>query len=267
MVMWFVAGMSLLVAGIVGQARVDTQMAQLHVARAKVVAAGDGAIHLMMADVVGGQAATAVSQNSYRIGELEVGVTLLPAAGLINLNTAPLDVLAGLFLVGGNLDQSEARSLAANVIRWRSASSSVKHKIKRRPGFDAIEDLLRIEGVNRTLLDAIRDFIVAGAAAQGSMDLSLVPGLLLGALEQNNPGGAQALKNSRLSPGAHNASPRKNKRNARLAGGSGVYRADALVRYGDQTWLRRRWVSAQPGPASSLPWRILRTEPPRVYGG
>ena len=33
-VVWFIAGMSLLVAGIVSHARVDTQMAQLHIAKA-----------------------------------------------------------------------------------------------------------------------------------------------------------------------------------------------------------------------------------------
>ena len=36
-VVWFIAGMSLLVAGIVSHARVDTQMAQLHIAKAKAV--------------------------------------------------------------------------------------------------------------------------------------------------------------------------------------------------------------------------------------
>ena len=49
-VVWFIAGMSLLVAGIVSHARVDTQMAQLHIARAKAVAAGDGAIQLMLGE-------------------------------------------------------------------------------------------------------------------------------------------------------------------------------------------------------------------------
>ena len=49
-VVWFIAGMSLLVAGIVSHARVDTQMAQLHIAKAKAVAAGDGAIQLMLGE-------------------------------------------------------------------------------------------------------------------------------------------------------------------------------------------------------------------------
>ena len=54
-VVWFIAGMSILVAGIVAQASVDTRMAQVHVARAKTAAAGDGAIMLMMSERQGAE--------------------------------------------------------------------------------------------------------------------------------------------------------------------------------------------------------------------
>ena len=82
-VVWFIAGMSLLVAGIVSHARVDTQMAQLHVGRAKAVAAGDGAIQLMLADRLLKQGASANEQSLlsgvYELGSLEVLVMLFPA--------------------------------------------------------------------------------------------------------------------------------------------------------------------------------------------
>ena len=58
-VVWFIAGMSLLVAGIVSQARVDIQLAQLHLFRAQAEAAGDGAIHLLMAELQEGRGADA----------------------------------------------------------------------------------------------------------------------------------------------------------------------------------------------------------------
>ena len=51
-VVWFIAGMSLLVAGIISHVRVDTRMTQLHVARAHAASAGDGAIQLMLAGLV-----------------------------------------------------------------------------------------------------------------------------------------------------------------------------------------------------------------------
>ena len=44
--------MSLLVAGIVMQARVDIKLAQLHATRARVEAATDGAIQLALADLM-----------------------------------------------------------------------------------------------------------------------------------------------------------------------------------------------------------------------
>ena len=47
---------------------------------------------------------------------------------------------------------------------------------------------------------------------------------------------------------------------------AGAYRADAVVRYGDRTWLRRHWVVIESSGNSLLPWRILRTEAPRVRG-
>ena len=93
MVVWFLAAMSLLVSGIVFQARVDTRMAQLHVARAQAVAAGDGAIQLMLADLVAGkveqQEGSAAMSASYSLGERQVRVELVPASGLIDPTTAP----------------------------------------------------------------------------------------------------------------------------------------------------------------------------------
>ena len=48
-VVWFIAGMALLVSGIIAEARIDTRMAQIHYFRAQAAAAGDGAINLALA--------------------------------------------------------------------------------------------------------------------------------------------------------------------------------------------------------------------------
>ena len=49
-VVWFIAGMALLVSGIVSDARMGTRMAQLHYFKAQAAAAGDGAINLALAE-------------------------------------------------------------------------------------------------------------------------------------------------------------------------------------------------------------------------
>jgi general secretion pathway protein K len=104
-VVWFIAAMSLLVAGIVAQAKVDTRMAQSHVARAHAVAAGDGAIQLMLAAIqsnqIKGYRGRGVPQLDFEIGEQKVSVSLVPVGGLIDLNGASKELLVELFAGSG----------------------------------------------------------------------------------------------------------------------------------------------------------------------
>lgn len=255
-VLWFIAGMSLLVAGIVSQARVDTHMAQLHVARAKAVAAGDGAIRLKLADAVtarGVAGGGASGQDvTYRLGEEEVSVTLVPVAGLIDIGSASPEVLLGLFMQAG-AGEDQARTLAENVLKSRSPAAA--------PGaagggvrLDAMEDLLRVPGMSRTLLDALRDFIVVGTLAQGGMNWSVAPTEVLAVLERVDETRAAGVR-ARLDATADG------NRATTLAR---AYRADAVLRYGDRYWLRRQWIEMSGAPGSELPWRVVRTEPPRV---
>ena len=247
-VVWFIAGMSLLVAGIVAQARVDTQMAQVHVARAKAAAAGDGAIQLMMVDLMTSRReAGDFPVGRYRLGEIEVTVSMLPAAGLIDINRAQPEVLFALFLLAGGLPEEQARLLAETVVQSRAAGVAGRR-------LDAVEDLLRVPGASRTLLDSVRDFIVVGESGQGGMNWSLAPDAILDVLARSNPAQADAVRARRSSPGA----------GGQRVSRSGAYRADAIVRYGDKTWLRRRWVSIETSSSTALPWRYTRTEPPRV---
>lgn len=255
-VLWFIAGMSLLVAGIVSQARVDTQMAQLHVARAKAVAAGDGAIRLRLAELLtartspaaGGAGATS---GYYTLGEDEVRVTLVPVAGLIDISSAAPEVLLGLFLQAG-VEQDEARVLAENVLKSRSPAA-VPGARGGSGRLDAMEDLLRVPGMSRSLLDGLRDFIVVGELAQGGMNWSVAPDEVLAVLarvDETRAAGVRARQGATAGTGV-----------TMLAR---AWRADAVVRYGDRNWLRRQWIEMSPAPGGELPWSVVRTEPPRV---
>jgi type II secretory pathway component PulK len=241
-VVWFIAGMSILVAGIVAQASVDTRMAQVHVARAKASAAGDGAIALMLAERQGVQRDRPTENGGYsalfRVGALDVEVELVPVSQLINVNSADAQLLALLFTEFAALSASEAQDLANNVVQWRQQMRSQYRKM------EAPEDMMAA-GVPRTVLDAIRDYIVAGAIASSSTQwASMHP----------------ALQNIARSYRPEQAGRRPDD----LGAGASGYRADAIVRYGDSSWLRRRWISTTSSPHSRLPWRALRTETPRV---
>lgn len=264
-VVWFIAGMSLLVAGIVATASVDARMAQLHVSRAKVSAAGDGGIHLFLADLVAGNISPAVLQGfeavPYRLGELEVRVKLVPAIGLIDLNMATHDDLAALFLVAGGIDQADARLLADNVVNWRRPAGARTLTNNARVRFVEIEDLLRVEGVTRSVFDSVRDYVAAGRSAAGSTDFSLAPPEVLAVLQKSNPGKYQTVQSRRSRSAGRQAGSKTS------ALGGGVLRADADIRYGGRTWRRRRWVLMAPDGQSLLRWRMIRTEAPRVVAG
>ncbi|AQA18282.1 hypothetical protein BST95_08610 [Halioglobus japonicus] len=265
LVVWFLAGMSLLVAGIVSIARVDAGMTQLHLARAKAVAVGDGAISLAMVELTQNRTGSAmqpvVTQSSHSLGDVQVKVQLIPSNGLVNLNNAPDKILAGLFAIGGAIDPGDAQILADNVVKWRKPKVTGRNlRVASAKRFYAPEDLLRVDGVTRGLLDSIRDYVVVGPWASGGIDWNSSPEAIMGLLDDVNPGRAKMLRDRRENLA------RTDGANAGLRRGGGVdsYRADALVEYGGRTWLRRRWISMTPGNKSALPWRVVRTEPPRV---
>jgi general secretion pathway protein K len=261
-VVWFIAGMSLLVAGIVHLARVDTKMAQLHVARAETTAAGDGAIFLMMADMAAGDKAItggALRVQAFQIGGHEIEVRVVPTSGLIDLNGASVDLLSALFTLAGALDNAEAQTIANNVIEWRSKSGPAAGNSAPIARFSTIEDILRVEGVSRSLLDAVRDYVVVGMGSRRSMDWSLAPEHILAVVEKFDPQQAESVR-LRAAAAAEGAEGR-----APVDGGA--FRVDARVRYGDKVWLRRRWVSLGAASDSLQPWKIVRTEASRVVNG
>lgn len=243
-VVWFIAGMALLVAGTVSRVTVDTRLAQAHLFRAQAEAAGDGAISLLLADLHEGafRDGDAPPAAAYRLGEHDIRVLALPTRELLDLNRAPLPQLRQLFQRHAGLDAEEARSLAASVIEWRRSGGRVPPRAMR---FEVVEDLLRVEGMTRTRLDDVRHLVTAGARGSARPKLAWIA--------------AQAPA-QRVAAGT--LAPRR--------GGpwraASAYRVDALVEIGDQHWLRRRWVDMSSGAGSRLPWSTRRAEPARAIG-
>ena len=255
-VVWFIAGMSLLVAGIVSHARVDTQMAQLHIARAKAVAAGDGAIQLMLGERLFNQDRAAEKQGPlsavYQLGSAEVLVMLFPVSALLDLNKAPQAALGTLFIALAQVPDGQANTLAENVVNWRKANGT----------FRETEDLLRVGGMDRTIFESVRDFIAAKETLGTGADWEASLAAMSQRTDQMNSGELNRLALRPEMLAGLNADGTTGGNESSL---SGTYRADAMVRYGDQIWLRRRWVSVGSVAGSALPWKTLRSEPARIY--
>ena len=248
-VVWFIAGMALLVSGIIAEARIDTRMAQLHYFKAQAAAAGDGAINLALAEQEGmrasGQGGADRVQN-YQIGPRSVKVRMIPAGVFVNLSSENLRGLRSLFNLAesesqqrGTFWQGSPAALAAAVVEFRDGIGG-----RQGTPFHSPEDLLRVPGISRSLFEAVRDYVTVNDLAGGFQgDVKNVDSRL-NQLSAAIRGEGSVLKGA----AQHSATS---------------LRIDAIVEIGDQQWLRRRWVTLQEGGYSLLPWRFVRTEAAR----
>ena len=248
-VVWFIAGMALIVSGIVSEAKVDTRMAQLHYFQAQAAAAGDGAINLALAEQLGmrssGQKGADRLQN-YQVGPQSVEIRMIPGGLFVNISTEDVRGLRALFSAGADVAADRGvfwdtppMALARAVIEFRDGVGR-----KRGQPFHSPEDLLRVPGVSRGVYDSIRDYITVEGLAGGYGGKAKSTAVKLRQLQ------AAMIGDGALVQGA-----------AQHAADS--LRVDAIVKIGDQDWLRRRWVSLDGGGYSQLPWRSVRTEAAR----
>ena len=140
-VVWFIAGMALLVSGIIAEARIDTRMAQLHYFRAQAAAAGDGAINLALAEQEGmrasGQPGADRLQN-YQIGPRSVEVRMIPAGVFVNISSEDSQGLRSLFNKAASVAQQQGifwegspSALAAAGSRWSTGNAALPSRQMR----------------------------------------------------------------------------------------------------------------------------------------
>jgi type II secretory pathway component PulK len=290
---WFLAAMSLLVAGIVMQARIDIKLTQFHVARARAEAVADGAIQLalahMMQPVKEGESTQQVLQGLvYPLGNLNVQVNVTPLSGLINLNEAPEELLALLLLSVEGLDEGAARELAFNVVEWRtpglhaggelqssareySRGDDVETVDPTDPGatssrrFEAIEDLLLVAGIDRRVYEAVQDAIYVSQEGQSGVDWATAPVVILRGLLGGDAESAQALVEARVSDEQEGlVAPSDMDLRFQEASITTAYRIDAMVEVDGSVFNRRRWVDTGRPGQDGLPWSFFRTEALRV---
>ena len=253
LVLWFVAAMSLLVAGIVSQARIDIKLAQVHAAQSVAVAAGDGATLLFLADLIneeksGGQFVLEQS-NTYQVGLIKVILKVLPSEALLNLRTASVDVLEKL-LVKQGIEASKANIVSENIGSWRN---ELRYAGRRDSVLKTLEDILLVQGVDRRIYDAFRDYAYVGPVSVNRDDLPSIfmPRFLKDVLIETNSFTEEEL----------NTAPLENV----LLSSSRVLRVDAIIEYSGKKWLRRQWVKRGARAGSAIRWKSWRVEPARIY--
>lgn len=256
LVVSFIAGLSLLVAGLVLTAKTDTRLARVHLARAQATALGDGAINLLLSDVIDGrlsppqtqaqsqtQAQAALPQARYVLGGVAVSVLALPESLLLDLSSASAAQFAALAEFTGLLSLESGQLVARAVVHYRDGEPN------RAQRLNSLEDILNVDGVNRVTLEALRDYVTVSRGAQVAR-ADVPDARVFTQLRQCSPE-ARAVREDMLAPAF--APPAV----------SGAFRVDALIRQDRDVWLRRRWVRLG-GGRDGLPWTVTRTEPVRM---
>jgi general secretion pathway protein K len=215
----------------------------------------------MQAKQIEGYRGRGVPRLDFEMGEQKITVSLVPVAGLIDLNGAPRELLVELFAGSGAEFEEDAQILAENVMKWRN---QISPGTRQKEKFNSLEDLLRIDGVSRTLFENIRDSVVVGSVASKGVDWMSAPESVLRVLNREKEDLVTSVLSARegnFSPA--NAIPRGLTTRFQVAVNGNDFRVDALVTVGDKQWLRRRWVSADTQGEGLLPWRFTGTEPVR----
>ena len=273
-VIWFLAAMSILVAGIVHQARMDTRLTQLQVSQARAVAVADGAIQLALADMMrmereGESVSRGTRTGVYTLADARVTVGFTPVTGLVDLNMASEELLVALFAHGAGTGEKVAEELALNMIEWRSpAAAGGRNILAREPGFpearhgrfQAVEDLMLVPGIGRDIFESIRDSVYVAQQGQAGVDWASAPASVLAILYGGDPDRAREQIIERSGDSGPAVPPADLDLSYQQQQASSLYRVDALVQFDGESFLRRRWVDRRRQGGDGLPWSFFRSE-------
>jgi general secretion pathway protein K len=277
-VLWITAALSLLAMSLSQMARTDIRVVTVFKQNIQAQALADGAL-TVAADWLQGQVGRiqGVEQLKVGVGGQEVNVQIVPAAGFININMAPQNLLRDLFIYGAGLSTDRAIELAKNVVAWRSQSvdqQSDETMGKNPPRHDVFvtpQDIRQVAGVTPDIYARIAPLIVANPMATVSslVDPNAAPAGVLSVLAGGDKSIVQRIIGGRADQGAQAPPVNVSGLNPEYLQtvGSSYFRLTARVDdSGNMVWKRTWWVDYSMQRQSVTPWFIAQIEPLRSAG-
>jgi general secretion pathway protein K len=166
-VLWVLALLSVIAAGVAASTREDLRLAGNLVAAAQARAAAEGGVQWTLHEALAGRAADTVLELN--IGDALVRIAVADEAGKIDLNAAPASLLEGLLKSSGLEDEVRRRVLDA-ILDWRDADSDVRpdgaedaeyraaglpYGAKNAP-FDSVDELSLVLGVSPQIYQLLK---------------------------------------------------------------------------------------------------------------
>lgn len=255
-VLWLVAAISLVTVGIVQSVRGEVRAVGLARQAVAAAALADAAILLAL------QGRHAQQQEPRSVMQtlpvqfegVQYDVVIQPLNGLLDINHAPLELLADFYRHVGGLDPTAAQALAQATVQTRQR----KNAKGSAQGFDSTEDLLSVSQMTYGLYAKLSPLVTADLKeGSGRINPMAAPAALLAVLAGGDVARANDLAAKRdlnpnqmdasfLKPDYSETTPSKNLHiqvRANLPDGGAVEKVWSVFWGGD--------------PRSQLPWRVL----------
>jgi general secretion pathway protein K len=262
-VLWLVAAMSLVISGVVQSVRSEMRTIGSYRQTVLANATGDAAILMALQSL---HASQQEPKNSIQVVPVQFEgqsytVRIHPLNGLIDINHAPVTLLAQLYRHAGGLNPEAAQALAQATIVARDARTSqgISHGFPH--GFDAVEDLLKVPNMSYELYAKLPGLITAELKeGSGRVNPLAAPlGVLQILADGNVPRAAMLAARRNTDPNAMDTSffnPAHIETTT-----SRSLRLEVQIEPTDGGAVQRAWhVYWGMDPRSGLPWRVLSTE-------
>jgi general secretion pathway protein K len=262
-VLWIVAALSIMVTGLTATVRQQVQVAATQRDQASGQAAGEGAVALVLQDMLlNNTRLPTIQSTTVSYGGVQMEVEVAPLNGWLSLNGASAALLADLLQTAGGLDQKRAQALADDIVEWRSTAPPIDPTaaggaFSRPRMFEATEDLLLVPGIDYPLYARIAPLVSADLLGGSQVNPQAAPPEVLAVLAQGNMGRVTQFVAQRTNGQPGDASGFSNA----SASGTDVYRLRVKVPLdAGKILLLSRDVALSGGYAGSAPWRVLRTD-------
>ena len=171
-VLWIVAALGIIVTGISNSVR--SELRQVSVSREMVQskAQAEAAMVLVLQQMSASvERPSRLMTVSLMYEGQAVDVQIMPMNGLIDVNNAPAPLLARLFEGAAGIEPQAAEELANSVVAARVKPDKQGRAVR----FDAIQDLLRVQGVDYELYARLAPLLTAEAGGSGRVNPLAAP--------------------------------------------------------------------------------------------
>lgn len=258
-VLWLVSAMGLIVTGVVQAVRSEARTVGVQRQVVTGSALGDAAILLALQNqnALAAEPLAAIQRIPVQFEGVAYSVEVWPMNGLIDLNNAPLLLLADMYRFGGELSADASRAMAQSTLDTRQQKDATG-VIER---FDAKEDLLRVPGMTYDLYAKVHSLVTAELKeGSGRVNALAAPSGVLRILSGGNVDRAAVLESRRnTDPSAMDTTFLQPEHFAMVPSRSLLFQVQ--IELPDGSALVRSWhVYRGADPRSGLPWRVLAKE-------